>query len=127
MYRLTLLAACFGACLGCASTNGQSMGPGPEPTVTEPAGDPSPPPASASDGAEGCRRAVTGDSPVARACRQGGVRSAKATMKELVKQGQGAGLRLACDDCHLDVADFSRLSPEAPEKFRTLLLAIARN
>jgi hypothetical protein len=48
-------------------------------------------------------------------------------MKELIKQGQGAGLRLACDDCHVDGADFSRLSPEAPEKFRNLLAAIGRN
>jgi hypothetical protein len=48
-------------------------------------------------------------------------------MKEIVKEGNGAGMRLACDDCHVDGNDFSRLSPEAPEKLRSLLAAIGRN
>jgi len=48
-------------------------------------------------------------------------------MKDLLKQGQSAGIRLACDDCHLDGVDFAQLSPEAPEKLRNLLAAIGRH
>jgi hypothetical protein len=133
MYRFILLAASVGPWLACASmgANGQSTGPGPEPTVIEPSSSASSGPASPSasrwdDDNQGCRRAIKGDSPVARACRKGGVRSAKAAMKDLVKQGQSAGMRLACDDCHVDGDDFAQLTPEAPERFRNLLAAIGR-
>jgi hypothetical protein len=136
MYRFThiLLMVCLGPWLACAGTgaNGQAApqapGPAPAPTPVEAssAGSSSPSSRWGEDPQE-CRRAIKGDSPVARACRQGGVRSAKATMKELVKQGQVAGMRLACDDCHLDGVDFAQLSPDAPERFRSLLVAIGRN
>jgi hypothetical protein len=75
---------------------------------------------------EPCRRAVKGDSPVARACREGGLPSAKATMKDLVKEGRLAGLKLACDDCHLDTVEFAKISPDAPDKLRNLLATIGR-
>jgi hypothetical protein len=135
MYRfiLILFAACLAPWLACASTGangqstGQSTGLGPEPAPIEPSSASAPSPPRWGEDAQDCRRAIRGDSPVARACRQGGVRSAKAAMKELVKQGQIAGMRLACDDCHLDGVDFAQLSPDAPERFRTLLVAIGRN
>jgi hypothetical protein len=133
MYRFTyiLLMACLGPWLACAGsgTNGPATSPGPQPTPINPpaATSSSPAPPRWGEGPQDCRRAIKGDSPVARACRQGGVRSAKATMKELVKQGQVAGMRLACDDCHLDGVDFAQLSPDAPERFRSLLVAIGRN
>jgi hypothetical protein len=77
-------------------------------------------------GPDPCKRAVRGDSPVARACSQGGVRTAKATMKDLVRQGKAAGVNFECDDCHRDHNDHSKLAPDAPEKFQRLLSAIRR-
>jgi hypothetical protein len=115
------LAACVLA--GCASSTASTA---PAPATIEPTAAESASGAPGGEETEPCRRAVRGDSPVARACRDGGVRSAKATMKALITEGRGAGIRLACDDCHLDSADFARLSPEAPDKLRTLLAAIGR-
>jgi hypothetical protein len=114
--------------VACASSSPQVVPAASGPPEVEPSSQPVD--AGAAAGAYGasepCRRAITGDSPVARACREGGVRSAKATMKDLVKEGRAAGLKLSCDDCHLDSADFSRIAPDAPEKLRSLLAAIAR-
>jgi HAMP domain-containing protein len=125
--RLRRLAAALGlsALAACASPSASGPGSGAprtiEPTQPEVAsGDPDGEPN------EPCRRAIKGDSPVAQACREGGVRSAKATMKELVKEARGAGLKLACDDCHIDSTDFSRLDADAPGKFRNLLATVGR-
>jgi hypothetical protein len=125
-YRLGLLAACLGAWLsfGCASS-GSTTTPGSTPVI-EPPSPSGPPSSAATDGPEPCRRATRGDSPVARACREGGVASAKTTMKDLVRQGRSAGVKVACDDCHIDGADFARLSPDAPDKLRNLLASIRR-
>jgi hypothetical protein len=83
--------------------------------------------AAGEEGFEPCKRAVGGDSPIARACREGGVRGAKATMKELITEGRTTGLRYGCDDCHLDGTDFSRISPEAPDKLKNLLALVGRS
>jgi hypothetical protein len=63
---------------------------------------------------------------VARACRQGGISSAKATMKDLVKAGRGAGLKFTCDTCHTDQNDHSRLAPGARDKLAQLIDAVSR-
>jgi hypothetical protein len=106
--------------LACASSS--ATGPATSSIEPTPVADPETP----ADGSEPCRHAVTGDSPIARACRRGGIAAAKTTMKDLVKEGRTAGLKLACDDCHLDTADFSRLAPEAPDRLRNLLDRLAR-
>jgi hypothetical protein len=77
-------------------------------------------------GPEPCKRAIRGDSPVAKACGQGGIKSARATMKDMVKQGKAAGLNFECDDCHRDHNDHSKLQPDAPEKFQRLLAVVKR-
>jgi hypothetical protein len=132
MHRLGLLAhMAVGTFVACASSRPQVVPTATAPVEIEPAApQPAPHPeataGAAYAGPEPCMRAVTGDSPVARVCRVGGVPSAKATMKDLVKEGRAAGIKLSCDDCHLDSADFSRIGRDAPEKLRSLLVAIGR-
>src|SRR5262245_37912463 len=69
-----------------------------------------------------CTIAVKGDSPVQRACKEGGVDRAKATMKRLVgvARGKQHGRHFACDDCHVD-EDSWRLTEDARTRFKELL------
>jgi hypothetical protein len=69
---------------------------------------------------------ATGDSPVAKACREGGIKSAKTKMKELLREGRAAGVKHDCDHCHIDDADYSKLVQGAEEKFKKLIDAIAK-
>jgi hypothetical protein len=73
-------------------------------------------------GPDPCKLA-RGDSPVARACNQGGIRAAKTAMKDLVKAAKSKGLRLECDECHKSDEDFSQLTDSAKDKFKQLLAA----
>jgi hypothetical protein len=77
-------------------------------------------------GADACKHAVKGDSPVAKACAEGGVKQAKTVMKDLVKQAKASGTTFRCDDCHADTNDFAKLAADAPEKFKKLLAAVKR-
>jgi hypothetical protein len=74
-------------------------------------------------GSEPCKRALTGNSPVAEACRREGLPGATAVMKQMVRDGWTAGLAMTCDDCHADRADRARLTPEASQRFTQLLAA----
>jgi hypothetical protein len=74
------------------------------------------------DASEPCRVA-TGDSPVAKACAEGGVPRAREFMRQLVKQARNAGTRFQCDNCHGDEDRYDRLSPEAKQNFAKLLAA----
>jgi RNA polymerase sigma factor (sigma-70 family) len=72
-----------------------------------------------------CHLAVKGDSEVAIACREGGVKKAKATMKTLVKLGKARGLKFECDGCHRDgEAGNWTLQDGARESFKKLLAAV---
>jgi hypothetical protein len=117
----SVVFAWLGGCLLLACAASSASGPSTPSIEPTPAAEEPP-----ADGSEPCRRALGGDSPVSRACRQGGIAAAKATMKELVKEGRSAGLKLACDDCHLDTTDFTRLNAEAPERLRNLLATVGR-
>lgn len=75
-------------------------------------------------GPEPCMLATKGTSPVARACAEGGVSRAKAVMKDMVRRGKAAGVKVGCDDCHADDADYAKLTLEAEAKFRELLAAL---
>jgi hypothetical protein len=77
-------------------------------------------------GPEPCLRATKGESPVARACAEGGLGAAKVAMKDLVRRGRAAGLAFKCDDCHSDTTDYALLTADAQEKFRKLLAATAK-
>jgi hypothetical protein len=70
-----------------------------------------------------CVIATKGDSPVAKACTQGGLIDAKRVMRDLVKQGKKAGQKFECDDCHKNDTGYD-LTPQARDKFKTLLGAI---
>jgi hypothetical protein len=91
-----------------------------EPPATPPA------PAGAGDapgygGPDPCRLAIKGDSPVAKACREGGIKSAKVVMKDLIKNARAAGVKYQCDDCHANDSDYTQLSKGAQDKFAKLL------
>jgi hypothetical protein len=79
--------------------------------------------AEAYAGPDPCQVAVRGNSPVARACQQGGIKAAKTTMKDLISRARSTGLKLGCDDCHASETDYSELSKDAREKFANLLAA----
>ncbi len=68
-----------------------------------------------------CRMALTGDSPVARACSEGGEQRALDLMSLFVKRARAEGFNFTCGDCHLDEDDRTRLSPTADADFRKLL------
>ena|SRR5688500_12328735 len=71
-----------------------------------------------------CTVATKGDSPVAKACKEGGIKKANTVMKAMVKQGKTKGLKLGCDDCHKDhSADNYTLTKTAQENFKKLLAA----
>ncbi len=127
--RFSPLLACALA-LGlaaCKSSNGASQGaentaapapaaapvpaaepaPAVEPAPAAEAAPAAPTPVAAAEapvysGPEPCKGALKGDSPVAKACRAGGTKEAKKTMKAMVKQGRAAGLDFECDSCHKD-------------------------
>lgn len=73
-----------------------------------------------------CRLAIKGDSPVARACAEGGVVKAKHTMRAMIKEGRAQGVRFQCDDCHSDDTAYEKLTPEAKDRFARLLAVTAR-
>jgi hypothetical protein len=77
--------------------------------------------ARAADGAP-CTIATKGDSPVAKACAQGGIPKAKAAMKEMAKKARAAGTKYECDDCHKDDLKYE-LTADAREQFAKLLAA----
>jgi hypothetical protein len=72
-------------------------------------------------GPEPCRMALTGDSPVARACSQGGQRRALDLMQKFVRRAGAEGFVFVCTDCHADEDDYTRLKPQADAEFRKLL------
>jgi hypothetical protein len=86
-----------------------------------------PPPAAAPpggySGADPCQLAVKGDSPVAKACREGGIKAAKMAMKDLIKGARATGVKYQCDDCHVNDADYAQLGKGADDKFAKLLAA----
>jgi hypothetical protein len=72
-------------------------------------------------GPDPCHMALTGDSPVAKACSEGGERRAMDLMQLFVKRAQAEGFKFKCATCHVDEDDRSRLAPNADADFRKLL------
>jgi hypothetical protein len=77
-------------------------------------------------GPDPCKRATGTDSPIDKACREGGLKSAKAAMKDLLRDGRKAGVKHECDDCHTADDDYSKLTKDAEEKFAKLLDAVSK-
>ena len=69
-----------------------------------------------------CTIATRGSSPVAQACAEGGLVSAKRTMRELMKRAKAAGTKFECDECHRNDTGYD-LTPQARDSFRKLLSA----
>jgi hypothetical protein len=69
---------------------------------------------------EKCTVAIKGDSPIAKACQEGGVRLAKRRMKELVRTAREKGMVNECGDCH-NRPDNWTLTKGATDKFRRLI------
>jgi hypothetical protein len=65
--------------------------------------------------------ALTGDSPVAKACSVGGLRGAMELMQTFVARAKTEGIIFVCTDCHADEDDYSKLNPQADAEFRKLL------
>lgn len=70
-----------------------------------------------------CHIADQGDSPVAKACSEGGFKKAKVVMKNLTKQAKATGTKFECDDCHKNDTKYE-LTDEGREKFKKLLAAV---
>ena len=75
---------------------------------------------ASADEVERCTIAVQGDSPVAKACQEGGLRMAKRKMKELVRTAREKGMSNDCNDCH-EGGDSWTLTKGAMDRFRRLL------
>ena len=73
----------------------------------------------------GCRTAK-GDSPVAKACQDGGLIAAKQAMRKLVREAKAGGANFECSDCHPDDDSYDRLTADARDKFARLLAAARR-
>jgi hypothetical protein len=72
-----------------------------------------------------CTIATKGDSPVAQACAKGGVKKAKATMKQMVKAAKDNGVKFDCDNCHKNEETYE-LEGDARDNFKKLLAAQTR-
>jgi hypothetical protein len=72
-------------------------------------------------GAEPCQMALLGDSPVAKACSERGLRGALELMQTFVRRAKHEGFNFQCVDCHADEDDYMHLRPQADVEFRKLL------
>jgi hypothetical protein len=78
---------------------------------------------------EPCKLATKGDSPVARACKEGGVEQAKKLMRSMrAKVNQYRNPRINCKDCHDHDADdrFDTLTKDGRDRFTAFLAEYER-
>ena len=73
---------------------------------------------------EACKLAKAG-SPMAKPCAEGGIKKAKEAMKNLVREGRKAGVKMECDECHKDPARYDVLADDARAKLEKLMKAAA--
>jgi hypothetical protein len=69
-----------------------------------------------------CTVATSGDSPVAKACAEGGRDEAKKVMKGAVKTAAANGQKFTCEGCHKDLENFA-LTANAKDDFKKLMAA----
>jgi hypothetical protein len=72
-------------------------------------------------GPEPCQMALRGESPVAKACSDHGLRGAMELMQRFVQRAKAEGITFVCTDCHADEDDYMNLKPQADAEFRKLL------
>ena len=69
-----------------------------------------------------CTIATKDDNPVVQACKDGGIKKAKATMKNMQKSAKEKGMKVECDDCHKDESAGNwTLNKGAEDKFKKML------
>jgi hypothetical protein len=69
-----------------------------------------------------CTIATKGDNPVVAACKEGGIKKAKAQMKNMQKAAKEKGMKVECDDCHKDESAGNwTLNKGAEDKFKKML------
>jgi hypothetical protein len=69
-----------------------------------------------------CTVATKPGTPMAKACKSGGRKEARKTMKEMVKKAKDKGKKFTCDGCHKDLDNYE-LKPDALKDFKALLKA----
>jgi hypothetical protein len=72
-----------------------------------------------------CTIAVDGDNPVVKACKAGGIKEAKTTMKSMVKDAKAKGKKMDCDGCHKNEEDW-KLTDDGKKKFDELLALVKK-
>src|SRR5262245_40960814 len=71
-----------------------------------------------------CKVAKDEKTEVGKACKEGGIKRAKAVMKAMVKTAKKNGQKFECDTCHKDEEQWE-LTAEGKDKFKELLKAVA--
>jgi len=79
---------------------------------------------SAARADDACKLAKAG-SPMSKPCAEGGIKKAKEAMKNLVREGRKAGVKMECDECHKDPARYDVLADDARSKLEKLMKAAA--
>ena len=81
---------------------------------------------AADEGGGKCKVATKPETDVGKACAAGGIKAAKAKMKEMVKAAKANGTKFQCDDCHIDDADFGKMADDSKDKFKKLMAALVK-
>lgn len=67
----------------------------------------------------------TDDHQVGKACKEGGIKRAKAVMKAMQKVAKKNGMDVECDSCHKNEDDWA-LTSDAKEQFKKMLEIVAK-
>jgi hypothetical protein len=72
-----------------------------------------------------CTIAKDATSEVGKACKEGGIKRAKAVMKAMTKEAKKKGVKHDCDTCHKNETDWV-LTDGAKDKFKEMLAALGK-
>ncbi len=81
-------------------------------------------PGFAEEAKNDCKVAKDDSSDVGKACKEGGIKRAKAVMKAMVKQAKKAGMKTDCDSCHKDEENWE-LTSDGKDKFKEMVTKLA--
>ncbi len=70
-----------------------------------------------------CTIAVKGDNAVVKACKEGGIKKAKAVMKAMQKVAKQKGEKWECDSCHKNETDW-KLTENGQKDFEKMLTLV---
>lgn len=75
--------------------------------------------------ANDCKISKDEKTEVGKACKEGGVKRAKAVMKAMTKEAKKQGMKIDCDSCHKNEEDWE-LTPDGAEKYKEMLKTIGK-